>query len=82
MNQHGQHMQTTRKHNDLNARIHDLRVSQNMSQSQFASYFDIPVSTLQDWEHGRRIPPKYVPKMMQRIIYLEQQIDLVNQEQG
>ena len=53
-----------------------------MSQSQFASYFDIPVSTLQDWEHGRRIPPKYVPKMMQRIIYLEQQIDLVNQEQG
>ena len=42
-----------------------------MSQRQFASYFGMPVRTLQDWEQGRFAPQKYVADMMKRILILE-----------
>lgn len=42
-----------------------------MSQSKFAAHFNIPVSTLQDWEHNRRKPPSYVVDMIVKILKLE-----------
>lgn len=51
--------------------IQQLRKSTGMSQSKFSSYFGIPTSTLQDWEHGRRTPPPYINSMMERILELE-----------
>ena len=40
--------------------IKELRIQTGLSQSKFAHMFDIPVSTLKDWEHERRNPPAYV----------------------
>lgn len=54
--------------------IRELRKSTKMSQSKFSAYFDIPTSTLQDWEHKRRTPPPYIASMMQRILELETQL--------
>ena len=54
--------------------VRELRTNTGMSQSKFSSYFDIPLSTLQDWEHGRRTPPIYIIMMMQRILELEKEL--------
>lgn len=42
-----------------------------LSQSRFARYFNIPVSTIQNWEQGSRTPPPYVVEMMFQIVGLE-----------
>ena len=39
--------------------IKELRGINGLSQSKFAKLFDIPLSTLKDWEQGRRTPPQY-----------------------
>ena len=36
--------------------IRDLRRSLNQSQSQFAYMINVKISTLQNWEQGRRMP--------------------------
>lgn len=38
--------------------IKRLRERMHLTQEQFATTFDIAVSTLRQWEHGRRIPGK------------------------
>lgn len=48
--------------------IQSMRKETGMSQKKFSDYFGIPVATLQDWEHGRRVPPDYIPRMMQKIL--------------
>lgn len=42
-----------------------------LSQSEFASYFHIPLKTLQNWEQHVRMPPDYVVWMIRRILELE-----------
>ena len=42
-----------------------------MNKNEFSTYFDIPVETLQQWESGRRNPPKYVISLIKRVIELE-----------
>ncbi len=51
--------------------IKEIRIQTGLSQSKFASMFDIPVSTLKDWEQGRRTPPSYVVKMIKTILELQ-----------
>lgn len=48
--------------------IKEMRIYTGLSQSKFAKMFDIPVSTLKDWEQGRRTPPDYVVTMMKTIL--------------
>ena len=48
--------------------IKELRIKTGLSQSKFAHMFDIPVSTLKDWEHERRNPPAYVINMIRTIL--------------
>ena len=50
--------------------IKELRFQTGLSQSKFAVMFDIPVSTLKDWEQGRRKPPVYVVNMIKTILEL------------
>lgn len=54
--------------------IKDLRKQKNMTQKEFAEYFQIPLRTLQEWEQKRSIPASYVIKMIARIIELEKLI--------
>ena len=49
--------------------IREMRLQTKLSQSKFAAMFDIPVSTLRDWEQGRRTPPAHVLKMIKTILH-------------
>ena len=60
-----EHMET------LNAQIRQLRKVSGLSQTMFAEKFEIPTSTLQDWEHNRRTPPIYVVGMINTILSSE-----------
>ena len=35
--------------------VRELRLQTGLSQSKFAKMFDVPVSTLKDWEQERRM---------------------------
>ena len=48
--------------------IKELRSVTNLSQSQFASMFKIPVNTLQRWEINYRKPPEYVPYLIEEVL--------------
>ena len=52
-------------------RVRTLRSQSGLSQAGFAEKYNIPKSTIQDWEHDRRIPPIYVVEMMERLIESE-----------
>ena len=51
--------------------IKELRFQTGLSQSKFAAMFDIPTSTLRDWEQERRTPPAYVVNMIKTILELQ-----------
>lgn len=48
--------------------IRELRDSMDLSQSQFARMYHIPLSTLQKWEQGSSKPPEYVLELLARQI--------------
>jgi putative transcriptional regulator len=41
---------------EFGSRVQRLRQKLNLSQPAFAERFQIPVASLRDWEHGRRMP--------------------------
>lgn len=51
--------------------IKSIRLDLDLSQAKFANKFGIPLSTLAQWEQGRRKPPEYVLKMIYTIIKME-----------
>ena len=51
--------------------IKELRKQTGMSQSQFATHFEISVRTLQDWEQERRQPPEYLVGLLERLLKYE-----------
>lgn len=51
--------------------IKEIRSKTKMTQKQFSEYFDIPIRTLQDWEQDKRHPPKYILKMIVKILELD-----------
>lgn len=57
--------------------IRSIREALQLSQSQLAEKFNIPVSSIQSWEHGLRRPPAYVPEMMIRISQLESELAMI-----
>lgn len=54
--------------------IKEIRTSMGLSQQQFADYFEIPVKTIRDWEQGRRKPPDYIPKLLERVWRAEKEL--------
>ena len=57
---------------DISDRIKELRKKTGLSQSKFATKFEIPVRTLQQWEQGISAPPEYLVRMMAYIMLLEE----------
>ena len=51
-----------------------IRLDLDLSQAKFADKFGIPLSTLAQWEQGRRKPPEYVLKMIYTIIKMERML--------
>lgn len=54
-------------------KIKEIRLSIGLTQKQFAEYFEVPQRTIQDWEQERRIPPEYIPKLIERLCKAERQ---------
>lgn len=48
--------------------IKEIRALTGLSQSKFAEKYDLPVKTLQNWEIGRREPPAYLLKLLERVV--------------
>ncbi len=55
-------------------KIKSIRLSLDLSQAKFADKFGIPLSTLAQWEQGRRKPPEYILKMIYTIIKMERML--------
>lgn len=44
--------------------IKEIRNQTNMTQKDFAEYFNIPQRTIENWEGGQRTPPEYVVELI------------------
>lgn len=64
---------------DINQQIIDLRKETELNRKAYAEHFGIPLRTLEDWEAGRRTPPRYVPRLMKYQIEYEK---LINKDVG
>ena len=51
--------------------IKALRSRTGLSQRRFAERYKIPVRTLQQWEQGLQIPPKYTVDMLARLVNVD-----------
>ena len=49
-------------------RIKDIRARTGLSQKKFAAKYEIPSRTIEDWETGKRVPPEYVVKLLERAV--------------
>ena len=43
----------------------EIRQASGMNLKQFSEYFEIPYSTIQNWEGGHRQCPEYLLKLME-----------------
>lgn len=48
--------------------IRNARKQAKLTQQQLVDRYQIPRSTLQDWESGKHVPPAYVVKMLLRCL--------------
>lgn len=48
--------------------IKEIRTLTGLSQVAFASKFDIPRRTLENWESGTNTPPAYVLDMLEKVV--------------
>lgn len=48
--------------------VKEIRALTGLSQSKFATKYNISVRTLQSWEIGRTTPPPYVITMLERLV--------------
>ena len=55
--------------------IKEIRQRTGLSQAKFGEYFEVPVRTIQKWERNGSVPPEYIPKMMERILDLEDKLN-------
>lgn len=44
--------------------IREVRLNTNMTQKEFAEYFNIPKRTIENWEGEKRTPPEYVLELI------------------
>lgn len=56
---------------EIKEQIKALRKQTGLSQDKFSERFNIPASTLREWEQGKRVPPVYVVEMLKKIINQE-----------
>jgi len=42
-----------------------------MSRASFSRLYKIPIRTLENWEHGKRVPPDYVMYLLERLVMID-----------
>ena len=48
--------------------IKEIRSITGLSQAKFGAEYEIPKRTIEDWETGRRKPPEYLLKLLERAV--------------
>lgn len=56
--------------------IREMRTALGNTQSEFASRYNIPFRTIQNWEAGVRTPPEYIAELLENRV----QADLINRK--
>lgn len=51
--------------------IKEIRKITKLSQTAFGNLFGIPLRTIQNWESGSNVPPKYVVDLIEEKILRE-----------
>ncbi|HKM20464.1 MAG TPA: transcriptional regulator [Lachnospiraceae bacterium] len=57
--------------NERGKELTEVRKSTGMSRREFCDYFEIPYSTMTDWELGRRRTPQYLVRLMEYKVQME-----------
>lgn len=52
----------------MSDKIKNIRLQTGLSQTKFAEVFRIPCRTLENWESGSRVPPSYIPDLLQAAV--------------
>ena len=58
--------------------IREMRKSLGNTQSEFADRYNIPFRTVQNWVYGTNTPPAYIPRMIEHILRLENELEANN----
>ena len=45
-----------------------IRKMLGVSRAEFSRRYDIPIRTLENWDAGKRLPPDYVVKLLERVV--------------
>ena len=51
--------------------LKEVRECTGMNRREFCEYFEIPYSTMTDWELGRRKVPRYLVRLMEYKVRME-----------
>ena len=63
----------------IKSEVKELRTRLGMSQSQFASYFHLNISTLQMWEQGVNHTPPMTVYLLNRVVELETKLGILGE---
>ena len=48
--------------------IKAIRQRTGLSQARFAALYNIPARSIENWESGQRVPPRYVLALLERAV--------------
>lgn len=46
----------------------EIRAILNVSRAEFSRRYGIPVRTLEDWDYGKRKPPEWLLRLLERVV--------------
>lgn len=55
--------------------IKQLREITGLTQKKFGERYKIPLRTVQNWESGTNTPPDYIPRLIELVMILENEIE-------
>lgn len=65
---------------DTQNKIKELRIQTGLNRKEFSAYIGIPLRTIEDWEAGRRMPPEYIPRLIEYQLKYEEIMKKLEEE--
>lgn len=53
--------------------VKEIRAKYNLTQQALSDRFGISLRTVEKWDRGERIPPDYIPRMIEEILAYDAQ---------
>ena len=58
--------------------IKEISETYHVTIQELSTKFNIPVRTVQNWVYGTNTPPAYIPRMIEHILRLENELEANN----